>query len=488
MYPTNGSLPSPMVDSDMAVEYDNRHGAGDANETPLKVFIGHNLGFRVFLMSIPFRKFVELSEVANDASGEVAQRALDENHAKKLGVYMLKGLVSAAKMARIAKKLSVPPAFDNLLNSLGEQPYFSLQPIVCNIRDVAPLPMSDGVDGIRGYPVISSTNEYASHQIFLSQRHILWVVDGQHRRHAAKLALNFLDDLRSLRKYPSKGLVLASKKGESVSEDEMFVWNEAATAARGFATLTVEAHLGLNIDQERQLFHDLNRLGKKVDSSLAFQFDGSNPITLFIKNKLSGDLGVAVTSVEAKDWSQDTGAVLLKDMVGINAIAFLNKGNVSGATPAVIEPREAIVQELWGKISEIPHFGSEQAREKTIAAQPVVLKAMAKIVYDLNFSNRRPANADVLFQQFLERLPSVNFSHDNPMWNYYGLSADERLEFGLADLAEYLPEDAPGTVRDVGVKQGEFIRFSVKHNDVFPLLGDMLRWATGLPSRRLTDK
>jgi hypothetical protein len=264
----------------------------------------------------------------------------------------------------------------------------------------------------------------------------------------------------------------------------MLVWNEAYEAARHFATLTVEVHLGLDIEQERQLFHDLNRLGKKVDASLAFQFDGSNPITLFIKHKLSGELGVALTDSEPKDWSQDSGAILLKDSVAINAIAFLNKGNVSGATPAVIEPREQAVLDLWSRIIEIPDFGSHQAKEKTVAAQPVVLKAMAKIAYDLNVSNRKPADAEEQFQQFLERLPSVDFSHDNPMWNFYGLSPGERLDKGLAGLADYLPEEVPGVNRDIGSKQGDFMRFGAKHNDIFPILGDMLRWATGLPSRR----
>ena len=250
------------------------------------------------------------------------------------------------------------------------------------------------------------------------------------------------------------------------------------------ATLTVEVHLGLDIDQERQLFHDLNRLGKKVDASLAFQFDGSNPITHFIKNKLAGELGLSITETEAKDWSEDTGAVVLKDLVAVNAIAFLNKGNISGATPAVIEPREETVLNLWNRIMEIPDFGNNRAKEKTVAAQPVVLKALAKITYDLNFNNRRPENADELYRAFLDRLPEVDFSHGNAMWNYYAMSEGQRIDAGLGGLEEYLPEEMPGVNRDIGSMQGEFMRFGAKHNDIFPILADMIRWATDLPSRR----
>lgn len=486
MYPKNDNLPTPLVSANSLQGLDTLDAlsdAGDVNEKPYKVFIGHNLGHRVFTMSVPFRQFKEMSDVANDRqAGPVAQRQLDEGHAKRLAVYMLKGLISAAKLRRAIAGHEVPEAFDALLRLLGEQPYFSLQPLVCNIRSVPE--GGTGIGGIRGIRMETAGGETAAFKVFLSERHILWVIDGQHRRHAADLCMEFLDAVRQQGRYPSKGAVLFPDKGRVVTEDEMLVWNETYEAARSYATLTVEVHLGLNLYQERQLFHDLNRLGKKVDASLAFQFDGSNPITHFIKNKLVSDLGLSITETEAKDWSEDTGALLLKDVVAVNAIAFLNKGNISGATPATIEPREAVVQELWQRIGEIPHFGDHRSKEKTVAAQPVVLKALAKITYDLNFSNRKPEDAEELFNRFLERLPDIDFSHGNPMWNFYNLSEGQRLDAKLVGLIDYLPEEVAGVNRDVGSLQGEFMRFGAKHNDIFPVLADMIRWSTGLPSRR----
>ncbi|MNJ21299.1 hypothetical protein D3C77_156470 [compost metagenome] len=487
MYPKVGELPIPLVGSNTLQNLDSLDilaDAGDVNETPFNVFIGHNLGHRVFTMSVPFRKFADISAVANNReAGPVSQRALDENHAKKLSVYMVKGLVSAAKIRRIATGKPVPETFDAILRMLGEQPYFSLQPLVCNIRNVPP--GGNGAGGIRGFRLETSAGETAAFKVFLSERHILWVVDGQHRRHAADMVMTFLEQVRQTGKYPGKGAVLFVEKGKQVSEEEMIVWNEAYEAARSYATLTVEVHLGLDIDQERQLFHDLNRLGKKVDASLAFQFDGSNPITHFIKHKLAGELGITITETEAKDWSEDSGALVLKDMVAVNAIAFLNKGNVAGATPAVIEPREEVVLNLWSRIVEIPDFGNHRAKEKTVAAQPVILKALAKITYDLNFSNRRPADADTQFAQLLEKIPSIDFSHQNPMWNFYSLTDGKRLDAGLGTLVDYLPEETQGVNRDIGsIQSGGFMRFGAKHNDIFPILADMIRWAAGLPSRR----
>ena len=140
---------------------------------------------------------------------------------------------------------------------------------------------------------------------------------------------------------------------------------------------------------------------------------------------------------------------------------------------------------LWSRIVEIPDFGNHRAKEKTVAAQPVILKALAKITYDLNFSNRRPADADTQFTQLLEKIPSIDFSHQNPMWNFYSLTDGKRLDAGLGTLADYLPEETQGVNRDIGsIQSGGFMRFGAKHNDIFPILADLIRWAAGLPSRR----
>jgi len=139
MYTKQGELPTPLNTPQELDALDILSDAGDVNETPFNVFIGHNLGHRVFTMSVPFRKFHDISDVANDReAGPVAQRPLDPNHAKKLAIYMVKGLVSAAKMRRATLGKDALPAFDELLRVLGEQPYFSIQPLVCNIRNVPP--------------------------------------------------------------------------------------------------------------------------------------------------------------------------------------------------------------------------------------------------------------------------------------------------------------------------------------------------------------
>ncbi len=173
-------------------------------------------------------------------------------------------------------------------------------------------------------------------------------------------------------------------------------------------------------------------------------------------------------------------------MVAVNAILFLNKTNISSATPPLVDGKEDTAYRFWTAVHAIGGFGEENARQKTVAAQPVVLKAIAKLVFDFSFSNRRPDDGDDLTERLLSNLTDIDFSHENPMWRYYELSAAERTRYGLASLAAYLPAEDTGN-RDLGSYQGGYMRFGAKHNDIYPILGDMFRWKLGFPSRHSND-
>lgn len=479
MIPSTNGMPAPLATLDEILDI------GDTSEKPMKVFIGHNLGNRTFLMQMPMHEFYGLSEVANDPGRDgdtVAQRKLDPVHATKLAIYMLKGLISAAIERRVLTNRPKLSALNQIMEHLGRQPYMAVLPIVTNIRNCDP----HGRDIRAARMLDSRTQETAAFKIFLAQRHVLWVIDGQHRRKGMQLIFDFLEAVRGQRAYPRKGNLYGAKDGEPLTPEETAAWEECFEVARTFCTILVEVHLGLNAEEERQLFHDLNRLGKKVDANLALQFDNSNPINLFIKDDLIGKLNLRVTEFEVKNWSEDDGAMARKDLVAVNALLFLNKTNVSGATPPMVEGKTEIAHHFWTAVMAIPGFGEPKARELTVAAQPVVLKALAKLVYDYSFSNRRPPNGVQLTDEILSKLTDVDFGHDNPMWRYYQLTPEERSKHGLDELTAYLPTEETGN-RDLGAFQGGFIRFSAKHNDIYPILGDMIRWRLGLPSRRAVE-
>ena len=475
MYPADATgTPTPLSSLDDLVEQ------GTATEKPEKVFMGHNLGFRSFLMSMPLRDFFEMSAVSSDPGNDpslVSQRKLDPAHAQKLAVYILKGLVQASIHRRgdIEKK-QVPAEWLRLQDVVGKQPYMTLQPIVVNIRECSP-----AGSNLRGHRMLTTDNETAAFKVFLSQRHVLWVVDGQHRRKAMEYVFDFLEQVRTTGKYPKKGGLVGAGE-DSITTDGAALWEECFNVARAFCTIAVEVHLGLSVEQERQLFHDLNRLGKKVETSLALQFDSSNPVNLFIKERLISDLGLKVAEKDQKDWHKDTGDLSRKDVVAINAILFLNKTNINGATPAVVSPRVDVAYRFWEAVSAIPGIEEDQAREKTVAAQPVVLKALAKLAFDFGFSSRRADNADDLLEILLNGITDLDFRHDNPMWRYFELAPDQR-EAALPGLGAYLATTDGSTNRDIGGFQGGFMRFGAKHNDIYPILGDMIRWKLALPNR-----
>ena len=212
-------------------------------------------------------------------------------------------------------------------------------------------------------------------------------------------------------------------------------------------TITVEVHLGLNAVQERQLFHDLNNLGKKPEAALNFRYDTSNPVNMYIKEVLHDEsvLKAAIAEKDVIDWHKDEGVIGRKDLIAINALLFLNKTNIAGASPSDVVEKKEIATRFWEAVSAIPCFGG-QGKKEAVAAQPVTLKAIAKLTYDFAFGKHK---SEASLNNLLNNLGKVSFSHANPMWRCYEVDAEERGR-ELPGLSEYLPRSDDGANRDVG--------------------------------------
>jgi hypothetical protein len=463
---------------------------GDHSGRPFNVLVGNNMGNRTLVISVPMTTFYEISEVANRANLDavpshrelpIAQRRLDEGHAKKLAVFILKGLLDAARRKLERADQPVSAALLAIQKDLGSQPYISMQPIVANIRNC-----KFGGEGLR------FVRSGGTITVYLSDKHVLWIIDGQHRRFAMHLVFDFLKTVTINGKYPRRGLYLPTDDPKrDPTPDEAQVWSYAFEIARTDCTAVVETHLGLNFEQERQLFHDLNNLAKTVESSLVYEFDNSNPVNRFIKERLLGNdilKAKVVDSDNPHDWHKDEGVISRKDLISINALLFLNKTTINGASPADINAKEEYGCRFWGAIAQIPYWGEPGAKKQTIAAQPVVLKALAKLAYDFGYGRDEDS-------EHLERLFSaiergkIDFAHANPMWRYFELNPEEREHFcpGLKDAIT--PEEA-GFNLDLGNfdHTNQIMRFGAKHNDIQRHLADMIRWQLGLPKRKALVK
>lgn len=452
---------------------------GDTSNLELNAFSSNNLGNSTLLARIPVYDFYRMSKVANERSADgepVAQRKLDTKHATDLARYILKAVISTSIEMQDNKQGSLLETKKRLSKIVGVQPYEALQPLVVNLRTAG----KNGCN-LKAKQILSDREEPVGLKIWLGQQDILYVVDGQHRRYALQMVIDFLDEIKSEHRYPTKksSIFPHNRDERVVPQDELNVWYECDDIIRKKFTVNVEMHLGLNIEQERQLFHDLNNLGKNVEKSLALEFDKSNPINIFIKNNLIETGMLHVCEKDKVDWESDEGELSRKDIVGINARLILNSGNINSATPNIVESRTNTAQQFWNAVSQIPGFGERKAKCNTISAQPVVLKALAKLTYDFAFGKNKN---DEYLRTLLEGINELDFSHSNPMWRYYQLSDEERDNYGLQDLERYLPDNEGGN-RDIGNYDGRWMRFGSKHNDIFPIIGDMIRWKLGLPSR-----
>lgn len=479
MFLQNDSMPTPL--NTLLAE-------ADSSTRPEKVFIGHNLGHRTFLTLIPMKDFYAMSKVANErqADGSPAtQRPLNEAHATALAKYILRGLISAAIEYR--KNFNKPelPALNEIQQIMGPQTYMSLQPIIANLRTVDP--GGSSIEGKR----MESDGETACFKVYLGQRDMLYVIDGQHRRYAMDLVFEFLTEIRLNRKYPRKPKLFDGDFKAILASDVLAAWDECDEVARGFCKIAVEIHLGLGVREEQQLFHDLNNLAKKVERSLALKFDSANPVNQFIQNDLLPNIldWEDVADGDQSNWQKDTGRWTFRDLAAVNAILFLNKTSIASATPADVDSKHAIAYRMWAAIANVPGFGKVGAKANTVLAQPVVVKAIAKLVYDLGFGRKRDEHSEQDLEKLLHNLSQVNFSHTNPVWRFYEMTEQERIKAKLNGLRDYLPDNGDST-RSIGHydAQQKLMKFGTRHNDIFPILADMIRWQLKLSSRHQSQK
>jgi hypothetical protein len=412
---------------------------------------------------------------------EQAQRPLDMAHANKLALYFLKALLDSAIHRMLKQGRIVNEQFYRIQEQIGKQIYYTIAPIVANLRN-------NSLEDIR--QLIDRNNEVVGHLITLKVGDTLWVIDGQHRRKAIEIVIDYLKSINSNYKYPGKGSIYSEHKNR-LSKDELDVWNECRDMCT-YCKVAIEIHLGLDINEERQLFHDLNNLGKKIDQSLANKFDSSNPINNYVSEVLIDDIFsdrnfAVLDSSSEGDWNEEVPSITRKSLAAINAILFLNKNNINGATPAdITENKKEIANGYWNNVLSIPGFLEKFPKLNTVAAQPVVLKAIAKLYYDFFFGKNESLNNASNHEKLLNGLKTFDFSHDNPAWRYYLITPDQRNEGNLTGLVNYLPLDGEGFNRDMGgYDQGsKTFRFGAKHNDIVPLIGDIIRWHCQLPSRQ----
>jgi DNA-sulfur modification-associated len=461
----------------------------------LFVFSGTNLGRFTLTSRMSIAEFYEMSAVGNrdtvakeEHQGEfVAQRKLIPGHAKGLAIYVLRGLVVSAILARRQELQANEVEVIRIRDDLAGGPYAALQPIVCNVRALKfggdDLPMDFAAD--KSLPFF---------KIGLTSSQKLWVVDGQHRREAFGMVMKFLEDVTKSGAYPSAKNALYCP--ESVGQDgklngiEVQFWREVHDMALQECSVTVEIHLGLALKEEGQLFADLNSRGKPLSASLMAQFDKSDAIAAMIGEKLvDGDNPIIRFPIhdetDAKSW--DDAGMTLKDVMTINRLLVHGSNSPKQTPPSVVNAKLPFVERFWTVIQSISGFGTERQRSKSVAGQPVVLKALAKLAYDQAYGVPRLHDEEglkTLYDAILSR--KLSFSHDEPVWSAIFLGDEEREAMfpGINDYV-YLGDQFKGGEFDA---TNLWVRFGPAHNDIYPRLGDIVRYKLKLKNRGAAEK
>lgn len=450
---------------------------GGRGTVDLPVLAGFNMGSDTLNITMTMATFREVALVANEARtiavGEgpeqIAQRQLIPDHAKKLSVYMLRGLLAGVKNRWGSEGKYIPEILNDILTELGEGPYQALQPFTANIRSV-----QDGGLEFEDTPVGTILHLHKLQKLF--------VVDGQHRLRAAEMLHDWLNTLITNAKYPKKGLWFGET--QDMTTEEMEIWIAAMTEFSTAFTVDVTVHLGLTIEQERQLFHDLNVLGKKPSAAQALAFDAANPVSKYMNDRLAPDgfvhkLRVLDAGHKKSGTKLEEPAIYRDDLVSTCAILFRGAFNQSAITPIDVLGSEDYADHFWMALAAQPNWASPDWDERTLLAQPTMLKAMAFLVRSFHNGeearDKEAAHAkrDAIIQALADG--EMDFTHSNRLWRVYLMSPEEReTEFPRID--EYITPDVVRKPYATWDEEAGRLQFGSNTRDIVRYLADLMRY------------
>jgi hypothetical protein len=394
-----------------------------------------NQGQPTFTGRMTLEQFADLTVVHNrrwaEDAGEtmdiVTQREIIDAHANGLAVFMLQGLI-AATSARGADDGFTPKTLaelEKLQDTIGKSAHYGLPPVTLVLQGD---PEIHTIKDAGGEPIAA--------RLFIPAGRLFIVADGQHRREAARRVREFLTELIANRR-PPKSAKFYPATEEPLTGDEMEAWVAVQDTFRSWTVVAYEAHIGLTVDQARQMFTNYNCYVKSVKADLNLTFDQSNPINTFAKVWLKPRL------------EQSGGPVFdLRQMASINGLLFLGKSTIKSA-PYNTTSLEASAREFWDLVTS----RSDWKNSDTLVREVPVLKGLAKAWFMVFLARRNNQLAKA------ERLRSyIRRTKFDTAWID---SVD-----GLRDLT--IPSDD----RELG------LRFSPSHNEIVSRMVDSILGST----------
>lgn len=339
-----------------------------------------NQGQPTFTGRMTLEQFADLTVVHNrrwaEDAGEtmdiVTQREIIDAHANGLSVFMLQGLVAATISRGTDDGLTaqVLAELGKVQDAVGRSAHYGLPPVTLVLQGE---PEIHQIRDAGGEPIAA--------RLYIPAGRLFIVADGQHRREAARRVREFLTELianrrppRNAKFYPASDLPLTG--------DEMEAWVAVQDTFRSWTVVAYEAHIGLTVDQARQMFTNYNCYVKSVKADLNLSFDQSNPINTFAKEWLKPQI------------EQTGGPGLdLRQMASINGFLFLGKSTIKSA-PYNVASLLASAREFW----ELVMAKDDWKRPGSLFREVPVLKGLAKAWFMVFLArrNNQLAKADKL--------------------------------------------------------------------------------------------
>ena len=414
---------TPQVTEGATVSVDAAMLAGRQRTTVLNGQLDNNQGSPTFTGRMTLEQFADLTVVHNqkwaaeagESIHQVTQREIIDAHANGLAVFILKGLVDAT-LKRATGDSDVAPLVDQLReiqDSIGKSMHYGLPPVTLVLpRQPEFQQLTDG-----NQQVVCTKMVVPAGVFFV-------VADGQHRREAAKRVRTFLNDAIANRHIPKHTKLYPAVEGP-ISVEQVEAWSAIQETFRGWTVVAYEAHIGLNVDQARQMFTNYNCHVKPVKPTTNLEFDQSNPINQFGKELLEHEL--------ATNGASPTYDV--RQVAAVNGFLFLGKSTIKSAPFSVAEI-QPIAREFWAYVVQSP----EWLREGSLLHEVPVLKGLAKSWFYVFIArrNRREGKASLV----------------------RGYIRDTRFDAKWAESVPGLMEHTVPAETEAG------FRFSPAHNDI----------------------
>ncbi len=201
-----------------------------------------------------------------------------------------------------------------------------------------------------------------------------------------------------------------------MSADEMEAWSAIHETFRAWTWISFEAHIGLEVEEARQMFTNYNCHVKPVKMGLSLEFDHSNPINRF-----------------AKDWVQEHLATIpdgkrldLRELATVHGFLFLGKTTIKSA-PYDVDDILPIAREFWTLVLQ----AKEWRRQDSLLHDVPVLKALAKAWFYVFVARRNQARdkAELLRTYIRKTVFDRNWMQSVPGLEAHTVPAETELGF-----------------------------------------------------------